>query len=195
MEVFDVVFSVDSKVVASSVARWVIVVDPSNGVHWLVSVSNIVDEKSHGNRVNVSIVVTTWEFSVNHSVVHGISESRLSIEPIDNGVNGSCHILAWLMHMEVRERPSIAEIGLVEEVPLVLEGASHALDLVCERSRFNHRVVRFSLGQFRERFLQNTDDVVDLRNSLRAISFQNFLGDSCYNHVSLEVPSIDRCAD
>jgi len=117
VELIDVSNWVDWEAVATSVTLWVHIVNQSGAVKWLVDISKIVDEKSHGNGLGVFFGLSWDQMAHDLLVDIGFIIARGLVHPVDDGRDSFSDVVLCIFELPIRWGSTLVVEGLVNEMP------------------------------------------------------------------------------
>jgi len=130
--------------VATTVTDWVLVVDLSSRMKRLVNVSDVVNDEAEGERLSISGV---WVLCQDISGVQSVFSTWNSLEVVGESLErlhdvGGRHVIVGV----VGDGVVLAEVRLVNEVPVGLEGEALSFYVVGEGGALGERMVFLVLG-------------------------------------------------
>jgi len=116
VKLIDIFFWMDWEAVTASVTLGVLSINQSGAVKWLVDISKIVDEKSHGNRLGVFFGLS-WDQMAHDLLVNvGFIIARSLVHPVDDGRDSFSDVVLCIFELPIRCVTLVVE-GLVNEMP------------------------------------------------------------------------------
>lgn len=124
---------------ATSVAGGVLRVDQSGRVKGLVNIADVVDDHSEGEGALIGVGAELVRDLLSVGCVSGVN---ISLKELGVGIKGSNDVLRGLGEGKVVEGSALlVEVGLVDVMPVALEGVALSLDVVGEGSALGEGVV------------------------------------------------------
>ena len=139
MEVASTVLGGDLLRVATAVTRWVQGVDAGGRVEGLVHVADVMDDQAEGEGALVTLI---GEPVSNLACVGGLGGADLTLEELGVGIESLSDVLIGLSEAEIIKRGAwLIEVGLVDVMPVSLEGVALSLDVISKGSALSEGVV------------------------------------------------------
>ena len=160
--------------IASHVALRIGVVDFGDGMQWLMNVTSIVDDHSKDERASVFVIG-----EVEGDAGNVLRRIRVFIAFKERGEIGQSmgDVNICLVEVEVIEGGALlVKVGLINEMPVVLEGAKGQLDVIREGCAFRERVIFLIYNHLRVSLLQVFQFGDGLFKNLGRLLAQNLLG-------------------
>jgi hypothetical protein len=153
----------DWEAVASSVSSWVVAVHSGGGMKWLMDVTGVVHDESHGSGYGVDL--SRGLIFVSHDgfvlVVGGIVVWL--VDPVSDAVDGlDDGVVIDLEVWEVGDITTLIEEGGVNEMPSGLVWTTLIFNIISECDAFNKWMVAFFDSPFWVRSLKDREDVLYL---------------------------------
>lgn len=160
MEVADTVLGWDFLSVATLVTSWVLTVDESNRMEWLVNITNVVNDHAQNKRL---LIISVRELLGNLGHVFAVFNRDFTLEEGSQVSKSTNDIVVW--HLEVwvvRSITTFIVVWKVDEVPVLLERIALSLDVICKGSALSEWMVSFVFGERSVRLLENLKHVEGL---------------------------------
>jgi hypothetical protein len=176
-------------VVAALVSMGVMVADFGNSVKWLVDVADVVNDEAEGEGESIFLVREVPDdlvIVVGRLVVAGIAQHTCK------GIKRAGDIVSAHREVVIIKAATVTEVGLVDEVPAVLEVVS-ALNLVGEVSALSERVLTLTLSDGGVGFLEHGKAVKSDLKDIGGLSLKNALGGLAhYRQKKLEISTLEK---
>lgn len=136
------------EVIATSVSSGVLVVNSGRGVEWLMDITGVVDEESHGGGCTVFLGVVFVGVAHDSFVFIGVLVAVSLVEPHLEGSNDLSDVVLVLDEIEVLDFATLIEEWSINEMPSLLVHAALILNVIGESSAFSEWMFVFVLGPF-----------------------------------------------
>lgn len=134
---------VDPLLIATTITLWVLIVDLSRGVEWLVQVADVVNDEAEGEGPLIGLLGE----AVRNLLDIGASFRALTLQERCEVGKGAKHVRIGLLEVIVIKVTTFIQVRLIDEVPVALPAVAHALDVVGESGALSEGMVALVLGQ------------------------------------------------
>ena len=125
--------------VTSKVTLWIVIVNSRCSMKWLMNITNIMNQKSHGNRVCILFSTVSLCFNC----VFNVWSSIWIIKPINKTGKSFSYIMSIWFEIEISECTTLIKIWLINKVPSLLVISTVVFKAVSKSSTLSEWMISF----------------------------------------------------